>query len=75
MSLNIRARILVLAIVPLVLVAALLTAINLRQASIMGTQSVSAFEQSLSATYGTQLDSYLSLARTVDGRQRHRRLG
>lgn len=65
MSLNIRARILMLAIVPLVLVAALLTAINLRQASIMGTQSVSAFEQSLSATYETQLNSYLSLARTA----------
>lgn len=64
MSLNIRARILVLAIVPLVLVAALLTAINLRQASIMGTDSVGAFEQTLTQTYGAQLDSYLSLART-----------
>ena len=64
MSLNIRARILVLAIVPLLLVAVLLTAINLRQASIMGTESVGAFEQTLSQTYGAQLDSYLSLART-----------
>ncbi|WP_108127296.1 methyl-accepting chemotaxis protein [Saccharospirillum mangrovi] len=65
MSLNIRARILVLAILPLVLVAASLTAINLHQAATMGSQSVEAFETTMSDTYGAQLDSYLSLARTA----------
>ncbi|MFC3852929.1 methyl-accepting chemotaxis protein [Salinispirillum marinum] len=62
MKFTIKARILVLALVPLVLLAILLTSYNLRQSQTIGQTAVTDFAAQMEADRRNELRNYLSLA-------------
>ena len=63
-SLSIRARVLILALVPVIALAAFLTYYNFEQARKVGAQAVSSFSTDMEASKRQELKNYVELART-----------
>lgn len=63
-SLSIRARVLILALVPVIALAAFLTYYNFEQARKIGAQAVSSFSTGMEASKRQELKNYVELART-----------
>ncbi|MBS7327014.1 MAG: cache domain-containing protein [Thiopseudomonas sp.] len=63
-SLSIRARVLILALVPVIALAAFLTYYNFEQARKIGAQAVSSFSTDMEASKRQELKNYVELART-----------
>ncbi|MFO8141689.1 MAG: methyl-accepting chemotaxis protein [Marinobacter sp.] len=63
-NLTIQARVLLLALVPVILLTALLTTYNLNQAGSIGDQAVASFSEDMEASKRQELRNYLELAKT-----------
>ena len=63
-KLTIQARVLMLALVPVVLLTVLLTTYNLNQARSIGSQAVASFSEDMEASKRQELRNYLELAKT-----------
>lgn len=63
-SLTIQARVLLLALVPVIVLTALLTTYNLNQARDIGGQAVASFSEDMEASKRQELRNYLELAKT-----------
>lgn len=63
-KLTIQTRVLLLALVPVILLTALLTTYNLNQASHIGEQAVATFSQDMEASKRQELQNYLQLAKS-----------
>ncbi len=63
-SLSIRVRVLILALVPVIALAAFLTYYNFEQARKIGAQAVSSFSTDMEASKRQELKNYVELART-----------
>ena len=63
-SLSIRARVLILALVPVIALAAFLTYYNFEQARKIGAQAVSSFSTDMETSKRQELKNYVELART-----------
>ncbi|MEC7816323.1 MAG: methyl-accepting chemotaxis protein [Pseudomonadota bacterium] len=63
-SLTIQARVLLLALVPVIVLTALLTTYNLNQARDIGEQAVASFSDDMEASKRQELRNYLELAKT-----------
>ena len=63
-NLTIQARVLLLALVPVIVLTALLTTYNLNQARSIGEQAVASFSEDMEASKRQELRNYLELAKT-----------
>ena len=64
-NLTIQARVLLLALVPVIVLTALLTTYNLNQARSIGEQAVASFSEDMEASKRRELRNYLELARQI----------